>query len=111
MSSRRRLTKLARVRIFDAACGICHICEQPIRKQPWDIDHIKPLWLGGADDESNMRPAHIRCHQDKTSAEAPVRAKGTRIRARHIGVKKPTTFRGWRKFNGTLVFANDDSNE
>jgi 5-methylcytosine-specific restriction protein A len=104
---RKNLSIAQRVRIFDKACGICHICEQPIRKQPWDIDHIKPLWLGGEDDEGNLSPVHKTCHQDKTAAEAPVRAKGTRVRARHIGVKKPTTFRGWRRFDGTLVYAND----
>jgi 5-methylcytosine-specific restriction protein A len=110
MTSRRRITKALQIRVFDAATGHCHICGQPIRKQPWQVEHVKPLWLGGADDETNMKPAHLRCHQDKTSAEAPVRAKGTRIRARHIGVKpRRPSFQTNRngpyrkKMDGTIV--------
>lgn len=88
---RRRLSITAKIRIFDAASGYCHLCGLPIIIQAgekWDIDHVKPLWLGGRDDETNMRPAHIRCHRSKTSKEAGTRSKGTRIRARHIGVKR-----------------------
>lgn len=86
--SRQRLTKAKRVRIFDRWSGCCHICGLRIQVgQAWDVEHIKPLWLGGADDETNMAPAHEHCHDDKTSAEATPRAKGTRIRANHLGIK------------------------
>jgi 5-methylcytosine-specific restriction protein A len=106
---RRTITPAKQVRIFDANGGCCHICELKIQVgEPWDVEHIKPLWLGGADDESNMKPAHRWCHQGKTSAEAPVRAKSNRVRARHLGIaRKPTKFRGWRKMDGTVVYAND----
>lgn len=90
MTKRRKLTRLQRVRIFDANCGVCCICILDIDKvkDKWIVEHLKPLWLGGADDESNMAPAHERCAIEKTTKEAPIKAKGDRIRARHLGVKK-----------------------
>lgn len=109
--SRRPLTRAKRVRIWNAANGICHICKLPIdgTKDKWDAEHIKPIWLGGADDESNMAPAHKRCHAPKTAQEAAPRAKSNRIRARHMGIRKTqprpipgTKASGWRhRMDGT----------
>jgi hypothetical protein len=92
MEKRRSISTAKRVRIFDAAAGVCHLCELPIdatRGEKWHVEHRKPLWEGGSDDEGNMAPSHINCHATKTGAEAPVRAKGTRQRARHIGAVTP----------------------
>jgi 5-methylcytosine-specific restriction endonuclease McrA len=86
---RKTWTRLQRVKIFDAAKGKCHLCGHVIfLSDKWDVDHIKPLWLGGEDVVDNLGPAHERCHRAKTSADAPVKAKGDRIRARHLGVEK-----------------------
>lgn len=105
--TRKPLTAAKRVRIFDANEGRCHICKYKIQVgQAWEVEHVKPRWLGGDDDEDNMRPAHVECHKDKTADEAPVRAKGTRVRARHLGIKKHRSIRAWRKFNGTAVYAS-----
>lgn len=92
MTKRRSISKAMRVRIFDAAAGVCHLCKLPInatRGEKWHVEHIKPLWEGGSDDENNMAPAHVDCHATKTGEEATPRAKGTRQRARHIGAVKP----------------------
>lgn len=90
--TRRSLSKLQRVRVFDRAAGLCHLCGQKIHVgQRWDVEHVKPLSMGGADDETNMQPAHASCHAGKTAAEAGPRAKADRIRARHLGIiAKPT---------------------
>lgn len=109
MTKRRPLTRLARRRIFDNAEGVCCLCGLPIHASRGDkivIEHLKPLWLGGADDETNMRPAHYRCAIAKTVGEAPVKAKSDRVRAKHLGIRKPRTIRGWRKFDGTKVYAS-----
>lgn len=105
---RKSLSRLQRVRIFDAHKGECCICKLQIwaeRGDKWVVEHIKPLWLGGADDETNMAPAHQRCAVEKTSAEAPVKAKSDRVRAAHLGIKKPRSIRTWRKFSGVGVYA------
>lgn len=92
MTKRRKLTRLQRVKIYDAAGGTCCLCRLPIdaeRGERWVIEHVKPLWQGGADDSTNMKPAHYQCAIDKTAGEAPVKAKGDRVRAKHLGVRKP----------------------
>ena len=92
MTKRRSITKAMRVRIFDAARGNCYLCNLPINApagEKWEVEHIKPLWLGGADDETNMAPAHVDCHATKSKGEAPVRAKTDRQRAKHIGATQP----------------------
>ncbi len=110
--TRRSITHAARARIFLAASGLCHICGLQIYaiKQRWDVEHVKPLWLGGTDDESNMRPAHINCHASKSADEAPQRAKSNRIRARRIGIRKPRSIRQWRRFDGSIGTAPRERN-
>jgi 5-methylcytosine-specific restriction protein A len=111
MSRRRHLTRLMRTRIFDSTKGMCCLCQTKIdaeRGAKWIVEHIKPLWLGGADDESNMGPAHQACAIEKTISEAPVKAKSDRMRANHLGIRKPSRMPGSRdsglkkKMNGTV---------
>lgn len=95
---RVRLTKLQRIRIFDAADGRCIICGLKIhaeRGEDFDIDHERPLAFGGADDESNLRPLHKHCHQIKTAIEHQDWTKADRIRAKHLGIKSEGS-RRWR---------------
>jgi 5-methylcytosine-specific restriction endonuclease McrA len=58
------------------------------QKQKWEVDHVIPLWLNGADAENNMRPLHVHCHAAETAAAAPVRAKSNRQREKHLGLRK-----------------------
>ena len=39
-----------------------------------EVDHITPLWMGGADNENNYQSLCISCHLAKTSREAVQRA-------------------------------------
>jgi 5-methylcytosine-specific restriction enzyme A len=92
MARRKTITTAMRVRIFQTANGVCHLCGLPIhaeRGEKWHVEHIKPLWLGGEDAESNMAPAHIDCHSPKTASEAKQRAKVTRQAAVYIGADAP----------------------
>ena len=105
---RRSLSRLMRTRIFDNANAECCICGLKIAAdlgERFIVEHRKPLWLGGADDESNMAPAHERCAIAKTVGEAPIKAKNDRQRANNLGIHKPRTIRAWRKFDGTPVYA------
>jgi 5-methylcytosine-specific restriction protein A len=103
---RKAISRLARTRIYDAADGVCCLCGTGIHAERgvrFIIEHVKPLWLGGADDESNMGPAHHACAFAKTAAEAPVKAKTDRVRARHLGIKKQGRTIPGRRFDGTPV--------
>lgn len=105
---RRHLSPKERLRLFQLHDGICHLCEGKIQVgQAWDISHDIPLELGGADDDdNNSKPAHRKCHRDHTSkVDVPNIAKAKRRERKHYGVKKPRTITRWRKFNGTIVYA------
>ena len=91
--TRRSISKAMRVRIFDRAAGKCSLCGQKIHVgQRWDVEHQRPISMGGADDETNMAPAHVECHAVKSSEETTLRAKADRVRARHLGIRSPSKF-------------------
>lgn len=95
MTGRRSLSPLQRLKVFEAAKGVCHLCQQRIQVgQKWDVEHVRPLALGGADDETNMRPAHKVCHAEKTKADAASWSKAKRMKAKHLGIKPRSS---WRK--------------
>lgn len=104
MTSRRRISKRDRVKIFDAADGICHLCGVKIQiGEEWDVEHPLALSLGGSDHIDDLRPAHVACHKTKTADDHRMRAKADRQRAKHLGVRKRRTI-GYRRFDGTPVW-------
>jgi 5-methylcytosine-specific restriction protein A len=97
---------MRKLALFEKADGRCHICGIMINAgDPWEVEHRVPIALGGADDETNMSPAHLHCHMQKTKVDAHRLAKAKRIKARHIGIKKRSTWQTkWkRKIDGTTV--------
>jgi 5-methylcytosine-specific restriction enzyme A len=87
MAKRATLSTKDRLRIFNAAKGVCDICQGQIHTgELWEISHRIPLELGGADDDSNRFPAHKICHRSDTSTkDIPAIAKAKRREASHIG--------------------------
>lgn len=53
-----------------------------------EIDHWVPLFLGGADDEDNLRPLCPTCHTNKTRTENRVRGKIQRLSGKTKGRAK-----------------------
>ncbi len=72
-----------------------------------EYDHIVPLWLGGANAESNLQAVESAAHKRKTAAEAKVRGKCNRTRKKHLGITKPKSSLSNRRFkrlmDGTVV--------
>lgn len=71
-------------------------------------DHIVPLWLGGANTESNLQAALSEPHMRKTAMEAKVRAKCSRIRKKHLSLDSKAKAGGFnkqfkRKMNGDVI--------
>lgn len=64
---RKKLTKAQRLRVYNMYGGRCAYCGRPIRYEDMQVDHIKPLYLGGADDESNWAPACRMCNYYKST--------------------------------------------
>ena len=89
MEKRRRLSPRDRAALFDREGGRCHLCKGLVQAgEAWDNSHEIPLACGGADDESNWRVAHRKCHRAHTAAvDAPLIAKVRRQHQRHIGAK------------------------
>jgi 5-methylcytosine-specific restriction endonuclease McrA len=98
-----------RLRVFERCGGTCHISGRKIRAgEPWELDHILPLRDGGEHRESNLAPALADKHRVKTAAENSERARINRKKAANLGVKpKGRGFRGWRRFDGTIVYRGE----
>lgn len=95
-----------RLRIFQNHNGICHISGRKIRPgDAWDLDHVVALANGGENVESNMAPVLRDKHREKTARDVATKAKNDRVRKQHIGIKKPRTIIGWKRFDGTPVRA------
>ena len=111
MTRRRNMTSLRRARIFDAACGICHICGEKIQiGEAWEAEHKIALRISDDDSDANLAPAHKHCHKPKTKTDAGLIAKVKRVHAKHIGAHRPkatipgSKASGWkRKIDGTMV--------
>lgn len=101
------------LRIWKTHGGRCHLCEQKIHggREAWDASHIKSIWDGGENRESNYAPAHNKCHDEHTRREATERADANQRAIKHLGIKtrKGPPMPGsrdskWkRKMDGTMV--------
>lgn len=64
-----------RNRIRERDCGVCQECKrQGKTTRGAHVDHIRPLWNGGSDDDCNKELLCIPCHEAKSSREAKERA-------------------------------------
>lgn len=110
---RRHLGQRERIRIFEAARGVCAICGGKIHAgQAWDAHHEIELAIGGEDGGDNLVPAHAECHRRHTAeVSVPRVAKTLRQHAKHIGAapksRNPLPFgkgsRFRKKLNGEVV--------
>lgn len=97
-----KLPDKIRDRVFLRHQGRCHISGRKIAVgEPWQIEHIKPLSMGGEHRERNMAPALTIPHQEKTAEEAGGRAKADRMGRKFRGTwpksKTPLRSRGFAK--------------
>jgi 5-methylcytosine-specific restriction protein A len=88
---RKRISTKARLAIFERHSGECHLCKGKVQAgEAWDVSHEIPLELLGADDETNWRVAHRKCHRAHTSTvDIPAIAKAKRREAIDKGAKAP----------------------
>lgn len=89
-------------------CSSSSNCRNPTGKQ---VDHIVPLWAGGADHPSNMQLLSDDDHQRKTASERQIQTQMlTAVRAGQEPVLRAPTEGYWSggKWAGTLVRAFDD---
>jgi 5-methylcytosine-specific restriction endonuclease McrA len=68
-----------RDRILTRDAGVCRCarCIQSGALLPaQQVDHVMPLWAGGAESDDNRCAINIQCHKLKSAAEARMRALG-----------------------------------
>lgn len=78
------------LRVFQRAKGACHISGRQIRPgDKWEAEHIVALHAGGENKESNLAPALVEPHKEKTAAERREKAKIDAVAKKHIGAVSP----------------------
>jgi 5-methylcytosine-specific restriction endonuclease McrA len=79
-------------------------CRRIAPNEPWEVEHRKPLALGGTNDADNLSPAHVDCHAGKSRGEIKIIRKADRQAKAHAGVKKKKPFPGGKlsKWKRTL---------
>ena len=80
-----------RARILRRDAYICGVCHRPGANE---VDHIRPVSMGGGEDDTNLQAIHSRpCHAAKTAREANARNPRAVPRKRapeeHPGVVRP----------------------
>lgn len=98
-------------RAFERAGGQCEACHVRIGPKRWHLDHRKRLKDGGENRETNLQVLCVPCHKEKTSGENRAQAKANRVKSLTLGIRKPKSgrgFRGWRKFDGSIVWKDDE---
>jgi 5-methylcytosine-specific restriction endonuclease McrA len=90
-TARQKLTPNRRLKIWERAAGVCVLCNRKIdgAHERWIVEHIRALELGGADELSNMAPAHEACALAKTREDHRRAAQAKRQKIRHIGAESP----------------------
>lgn len=85
MTARRRLKQAEIAQLWLRQKGKCGCgCGERLIAGQTDAEHTIPLWMGGADDISNMTLYRRKpCHQEKSARESPLRAKCLRQKAFH----------------------------
>lgn len=84
MIAPRNMTRARRARIMEAHGNECAGCGEVRNPETFEIDHEMPLWLGGSDEDQNMKPRCLSCHRIKTAGESAQRAKIERIREKRF---------------------------
>lgn len=92
-------------RVFEAYDRRCYLTFRPIaRGDAWHVEHIKAICNGGENRESNLAPALVEPHKEKTRADRKLKSKSDRVRRKHHGIRRSKhPIMGWRRFDGTPV--------
>lgn len=110
--ARKPLTRMQRLKLFEAHNGICVLCEQKIQVgEVWIDEHLRALGLLGTNELDNRAPVHKKCADAKTfgpDGDLAMIAKAKRVAMKHAGIRKRSTFPGsrnsrWKKrMDGTV---------
>lgn len=66
---RKKLTKTERICVHNKCGGHCAYCGCVLDYKDMQVDHVKPLRIGGDDEMSNMLPACRSCNHYKATLD------------------------------------------
>jgi 5-methylcytosine-specific restriction enzyme A len=99
---RKKLSPTARLKLFEKHKGVCFVCSQKIIGK-FVVEHIRPLALGGSNEDSNLAPVHTNCSDVKTFGKEgdiarAAKSKRQKMAAHSIGKDSPKLVsRGFQK--------------
>ena len=103
---RREFSKQVKLAAWQRCRGYCENCTAKLFVGKFEYDHRSPAAISEDNSLFNAQVFCTACHDKKTREhDVPAIAKSNRVRARHIGIKRKSRFRGWRKFDGRVVHA------
>lgn len=87
-----------RVRVFERDGGKCCECGRKIGPaDQWICDHTVAIINGGANREINLRTICGWCDRNvKTPADVAIKSKTARVKTKHLGIAKRSSFPGAR---------------
>lgn len=75
-----------RVRVFERYEGRCYLSGRKIMAgEKWHVEHRLAIINGGENRESNLAPALVAPHAEKTRDDLALKSKTARIKAKHLG--------------------------
>jgi hypothetical protein len=78
------------LRVFQRVNGICHISGRKIMPgERWQAEHIVALINGGENRESNLAPALVGPHKEKTRRDLAEKKRVAKRAKSHVGVTRP----------------------
>lgn len=76
-----------KLRVFNRYGGRCYLSGKLIRAgEPWELEHVLALTLGGEHRESNFAPVLKDPHKIKTAEDRRKKKKSDRVRKKHFGM-------------------------
>ncbi len=95
--TRREFPAKVMVDAFTRASGRCEKCTARLVTGKFHYDHVIPDAMGGEPILANCAVLCTACHGVKTAGvDIPAIAKVKRVRAKHLGIRKRSTFPGSR---------------
>lgn len=104
---RREFSAKVKLAAFQRSEGRCEMpeCGARLSVGKFTYDHKIPDQLGGEPTLENCQVICRPCDRAKTSKDAGDIAKAKRRQMKHLGIKRPRSIIGWRKFSGEPVRA------
>lgn len=65
----RRNMKYRKRRIYSKQNGICNRCKCKLEEYQYCLDHIKPIFDNGSDEDENLQILCLECHLEKNKEE------------------------------------------